>query len=338
MNDVGSRCYLIAEIAQAHDGSLGTALAYIDAAARAGADAVKFQCHIASEESTTSEPWRIKFSHQDSSRFEYWKRMEFTPEQWKIIKDRCYSQKVDFICSPFSKKAITLLDELGVSVWKVASGEFLSKSLIDSMIQTRKPLWLSTGMVNWNEINQMVSYLNNKKAEFVLFQCTTAYPCPPEKIGLGAMQQMAKDYQCSVGLSDHSGTIFPGLVAAALGAKYLEVHVVFSRDCFGPDVVASITIDELKELRTGLEFINQMVNSECNKDDLASESLPMRELFSKSLVVTAKVLSGQVLTSENLGEKKPGTGIPSNRISEFLGKVATRELLPDEFLRESDID
>ena len=116
-------CYIVAEMAQAHDGSLGTAHAYIDAIAKAGADAIKFQTHIAAAESTPSEPWRVKFSPQDATRYDYWKRMEFTEKQWHGLKKHADERGLKFLSSPFSVEAVELLTRVGVAAWKVASGE-----------------------------------------------------------------------------------------------------------------------------------------------------------------------------------------------------------------------
>ena len=138
-DDPSRRCLIIGEIAQAHDGSLGTAHAYIDAIAAAGADAVKFQTHIAAAESSPSEPWRVKFSLQDATRFEYWKRMEFTEEQWIGLKEHANSRNLMFISSPFSIEAVNLLERVGVAAWKVASGEVGNAPMLSRMISTGHP-------------------------------------------------------------------------------------------------------------------------------------------------------------------------------------------------------
>ena len=127
----GAPAYLIAEIAQAHDGSLGFAHQFIDAAADAGADAIKFQTHFANEESTLDEPFRIKFSKQDETRFDYWKRMEFTDEQWAGLADHAKEKKLDFLSSAFSMRAVELLERLGMPAWKIASGEVVSSDLLN---------------------------------------------------------------------------------------------------------------------------------------------------------------------------------------------------------------
>src|SRR5215467_9214956 len=143
---LSTQCCIVAEVAQAHDGSLGTAHAFIDACARAGADAIKFQTHIAAAESSPGEPWRIKFSRQDASRYDYWKRMEFTEEQWAGLALHAKERGLIFLSSPFSSEAMDLLDRLGMEAWKVGSGEIGNTPLIQRMAKTGKPVLLSSVM------------------------------------------------------------------------------------------------------------------------------------------------------------------------------------------------
>ena len=138
--------YIIAEVGQAHEGSLGMALSYIDALAETGVDAVKFQIHIADAESSVYEPFRIKFSQQDKTRFDYWKRMEFSPEEWEILKSRCDEKQVEFLASPFSNEAVDLLEELQVKRYKIGSGEVSNFLLLEKIAKTGKPVILSSGM------------------------------------------------------------------------------------------------------------------------------------------------------------------------------------------------
>jgi N-acetylneuraminate synthase len=157
-----SRCQIIGEVAQAHDGSLGAAHAYIDAIAQAGADAVKFQTHIASAESTPAEPWRVRFSYQDASRYDYWKRMEFTEEQWSGLKRHANEKGLLFLSSPFSLQAAKMLMRVGMPAWKVASGEVTNAPLFDFMIATGLPVMLSTGM----RTKSMRPWLGSRQPDF----------------------------------------------------------------------------------------------------------------------------------------------------------------------------
>lgn len=328
------RCLVVAEIAQAHDGSLGNAHAYIDAAAKAGADAVKFQCHIASAESTPAEPWRVKFSYQDASRYDYWKRMEFTADQWAGLKQHCDSAGVQFICSPFSVPAVQLIHEIGVPCWKVASGEVLTPDLFQAMVRTKLPMVVSTGMSSWTEIDQVVNHLRAQQSPFTLLQCTSAYPCPPDRIGLNVMEEFSKRYGCPVGLSDHSGSPFPGIAAATLGASFLEVHVTWSKDAFGPDVPSSLTFNELSFLVEGVRTVETILDHPVNKDEEAKRLEGMKSLFGKSLVAIDDLPAGHTIERCDLVAKKPGSGIAAARLEEVLGRKLNRLVKRDELLME----
>lgn len=332
----GSNCLVIGEVAQSHDGSLGMAHAFIDAIAKTGADAVKFQTHIASAESTPAEPWRVKFSYQDATRYEYWKRMEFTPDQWQGLADHAEEKGLIFLSSPFSIEAVDMLERIGMTAWKVASGEVNNKPLLDRMLQTGKLILLSTGMSGFDEIDESVAYVRQKNADFVVMQCTTAYPCPPEKIGLNLLPLLRERYQCPIGLSDHSGTIYPGLAAATLGIEILEVHVTLSREMFGPDVPASVTTDELSQLVEGVRFIERMRNHPVDKDVFAREAQPLRNLFTKSIVAGLDLPKGTVLEEKHLRIKKPGTGLPGERMKDMIGKRLKRDIKTDEQILKGD--
>lgn len=331
-----TRCLVIAEVAQSHDGSLGTAHAFIDAIANAGADAVKFQTHIAAAESTPQEPWRVKFSKQDASRYDYWKRMEFTPEQWRGLADHAAEKGLLFLSSPFSLEAVDLLEALGMPTWKVASGEVNNKPLLDAMLNTGKPILLSSGMSDLAELDEVIAYLHQHKNEYAVMQCSTAYPCPPEKIGLNMIPLLRERYGCAVGLSDHSGTIYPGLAAVTLGIEVLELHVAFSREMFGPDVPASVTTSELKQLVEGIRFIERMRNNPVDKNLFAQEVLPLRKLFTKSIVAGMDLPKGTTLEEKHLLIKKPGSGIPGERLPDLLGKRLLRDIKTDEQIQEGD--
>jgi N,N'-diacetyllegionaminate synthase len=331
------RAMIIAEVAQAHDGSLGMAHAYIDAIANAGADAVKFQTHIAAAESTPSEPWRVKFSEQDATRYDYWKRMEFTEAQWCGLKKQAEEKGLQFLSSPFSVEAVELLARVGVVAWKVASGEVGNAPMFERMAATGLPIFLSTGMSTIAEIDAAVECVKAHGTPLTILQCTSAYPCPPEKVGLNLLQFYRERYDCPVGLSDHSGTIYPGLAAATLGIEVLEVHVTLSREMFGPDVPASITTQDLRRLVEGIRFIEKMRVSPVSKDEMAVELAPLRDLFTKSVVARMDLQAGTVLEEKHLAVKKPGTGIPAAQLPHLLGRTLRVAVQADHRIQESDL-
>ena len=334
----GQNCFLVAEVAQAHDGSLGTAHAYVDAAARAGANAVKFQTHIAAAESTPAEPFRVKFSPQDATRYDYWKRMEFTLEQWRGLAAHARDRGLVFLSSAFSIEAVDLLERVGVPAWKVGAGELTNLPLLRRMALTGKPVLLSSGLVGWSDLDAAVDCVRSQGAPVAVFQCTTAYPCPPEQVGLNVLTQLRDRYGCPVGLSDHSGAIYAGLAAAALGANLIEVHVVLSRECFGPDVPASLTTDELKQLIAGVRFIDTALRHPVDKESMAADLSDLRRTFGKSVVAAGDLPCGHRLSAADLALKKPGTGIPAGQFDAVVGRTLKRAVATDDLLSEDDFE
>jgi N-acetylneuraminate synthase len=330
-------CLIIGEVAQAHDGSLGAAHAYIDAIASAGADAVKFQTHIAEAESTRHEPWRVKFSLQDDTRLDYWRRTGFTEEQWVGLRKHATDRGLLFLSSPFSTEAAEMLMRVGVSAWKIASGEVANPSLFDCVASTGLPVLLSTGMSRMSEIDSAVARIQSRNVPLTVLQCTTSYPCPPEKVGLNMLDAFRSRYKTKVGLSDHSGKIYAGLAAATLGCDALEVHVTFSRECFGPDVPASLTTMELWQLVDGVRAIQKMLANPVAKDAMASDAEPARAIFMKSVVVRTALQAGTILNESHLAIKKPGTGIPAERLPELIGRRLRKAVEADDLLSETDL-
>lgn len=333
----GQPCLIIGEIAQAHDGSLGTAHAYIDAVAQAGADAIKFQTHIAHAESTPQEPFRVKFSKQDATRYDYWKRMEFTAEQWAGLAEHAAEQGLIFLSSPFSEEAVILLDKIGVPAWKIASGEVNNPLLKEAMFATGKPILLSSGMSAYEEIDAVVDEVKQKQLPLAVFQCTSKYPSPPEEIGLNVLREFKDRYQVPVGLSDHSGKIYAGLAAVTLGASLLEVHVTLSREMFGPDVPVSLTSSELKQLVEGVRFIETALENPVDKMEMADSLSEMRAIFGKSLVLKQDLQKGETIRRESLTAKKPALGVLAENVSLVLGKKLNRDKKAGEFLKIEDL-
>jgi N,N'-diacetyllegionaminate synthase len=329
---------IIAEVAQTHDGSLGQAHAFIDAVAVTGADAIKFQTHIAEAESTRDEPFRIQFSRQDKTRFDYWQRTGFTVEQWAGLADHAREKGLVFLSSPFSTEAVVLLDHLGMVAWKVGSGEVSNLPLLECMAATGKPILLSSGLSTLEEVDEVVMQLQTWQIPFALFQTTSMYPTPPEKLGLNLITEYRERYQCPVGLSDHSGTIYPGLAAVTLGARLVEVHVTLSPYLFGPDVSSSLTVESLKQLVDGVRFLEKALASPVNKAAMAEELTDMRRIFRKSVVPKAHLPAGAILQAEHLTVKKPGTGIPAADLKSLVGRRLRHAVQIDQTLNWSDID
>ena len=334
----GRACTIVGEVAQAHDGSLGIAHAFIDAIARAGADAVKFQTHIADAESTPSEPWRKRFSLQDEARIDYWRRMEFTPEQWAGLRKHADERELLFLSSPFSLESIDLLRRIGVAGWKIASGEVMHDELVDACAATAQPVILSSGMSTWDELDAVVARVKHAGPPLAVLQCASRYPCPPEYVGLEVVDQLRERYATAVGLSDHSGTIFPAIAAATHGVEMIEVHVTLSREMFGPDVIASVTTDELRELVRGVRFVETMRAHPVDKAAVAAEVASLRAIFQRSVVAARDLPAGTVLAREHVALKKPGSGIPARALPSVLGRRLKRAVARDELFALEDLE
>ena len=330
-------CMVIAEIAQSHDGDIAVAEQYIDAAADAGVDAVKFQTHIAAEESTPHEPWRVKFSTQDKTRFDYWRRMEFTADEWLSLRTRTQAHAMKFISSPFSDKSVALLHSIGADALKVASGEVNNPYLIRAIAATGLPVLVSSGMSYMAELDSVVDVLRDAGIDFALMQCTSMYPTPSEKVGVEQVDVFRQRYKCYTGLSDHSGTIYPSLLAAYMGAAAVEIHVTVSRDQPGPDVSSSLTFDETRQLVAGIRFVEELRANPIDKDGMADELNQMRSLFTKSVVAKVPIIAGTTITEDMLTVKKPGFGIPAAALPTLIGRVVEHDLDADELLTEDNL-
>lgn len=336
--DESRACFVVAEIGQAHDGSLGMAHAYIDAVADAGAHAIKFQTHLAHAESTPGEPWRVKFSKQDDRRYDYWKRMEFTADQWAGLAEHATAREIVFLSSAFSEEAVELLDGLAMPAWKIGSGEVTNDAMLRRMARTGKPLLLSSGMSTWAELDRAVAIIREEQADFLVFQCTSEYPTPAHHLGLNVLAQLRERYGCPVGLSDHSGTIYPSLAAAALGADMIELHVTWSKQCFGPDVPASVTLPELASVVEGVAFLQEAYRTPVDKDAAAERLGALKQMFEKSIVLREERPAGTTLTAADLTLKKPGTGLPAAQLEQVIGRRLQRDVAADTLLSEQDLE
>ena len=333
----GNPAFIIAEVGQSHDGSLGMAHSYIDLISESGADAVKFQTHIANSESTADEKFRVNFSYQDETRYDYWKRMEFTYEQWKGLADHAHDKGLVFLSSPFSVEAFYLLEKLNVHAWKIGSGEISNSLLFTELLKTNKPVLLSTGMSNWKEICDTVQKVQNANSPLAIFQCTSKYPTEFKDVGVNVISELKKKFFIPVGLSDHSGSIFPSLNAIAQGANIIELHVCLHKRMFGPDTSSSIDFNELKLLSEGRDAFHIMNSNTVNKDAVSKEMQSMRNLFNKNLALLSDKKASTILDASMLTAKKPGTGIPVSELSNYIGRVLRKDVSANRLLREGDL-
>lgn len=327
----------MAEVAQSHEGSLGLAMSFIRVAKQCGAHAIKFQTHIADAESTPHEPWRVPFSQQDSNRHAYWKRMEFTFEQWQQLKQCADDCGIIFLSSPFSLEACRWLQQLGVPAWKIASGEMHNPELLTWVRNTGEPVILSTGLSAAETIRKNVDFFQSGGCDVALLHCTTEYPTPSEKAGLNLLSELQATYpDLPVGLSDHSGQPYAGILSSYLGASLIEVHLTLHPQMFGPDVSSSLTPEQLTCLVQGSEAAWRMRAHPVPRYQHSATQTPGRRIFGRSWYTTRPLLAGHILQKEDLAYKKPGGGMEYEALDSLLGKTVLKALplhhpfLPDD--------
>lgn len=333
-----NKTFIIAEVGQAHEGKLWKIFKYIDAISKTGVDAIKFQTHIAEEESTLDEPFRKNFNFKIKNRFEYWKSVEFSLNEWKRIKKYAEKKGLIFLTSVFSIKAARMMKKIGIKALKLGSGEFQSFDLMQEIINLKIPILVSTGVANYKEINKVNLFFKKRNAKFGIFQCTSSYPLDLSRVGVNVIDEFKKKYKCPVGLSDHSGTIYPSIYSIAKNANILEVHVVISKKEKGPDVASSVDINELKKICKINDAIYLMRNSPVNKSILTKDLLKIKKIFGKSIALKNDLLKGQIIKKDNILMKKPAIGFKFDEINKVIGKTAKKNISSKRIIRRGDIE
>ena len=315
------KTFLIAEVGLSHEGSLGLAFSMIDRAKEVGADAVKFQMHIANEESTLEEKFRSNVFIQDKTRLDYWRRTSFSFGQWLKIKKYCNKRKIIFLCSPFSLKAVEYLKKLNVDAWKIASGEFNNLLLLDRIIKlSDKPLILSTGLTYDNEIKHVLKMIRKKNKKIILLQCNSEYPSKIEKVGHNLISEFQKKYRLEVDVSDHSGSLNSLITEVTMGACVIETHVCFNRKYFGPDTSSSILFEEFDFLSKFTEDFHNIKNSKNTKNSLDKNQIRLRKMFNKTLAFNKTLKKNTKINIRDLMDVKPMIGIKSLNYRKIIGK------------------
>jgi sialic acid synthase SpsE len=329
------KTYIIAEIGNTHEGSVGLAKQFIKAAADCGVDAVKFQTHIFEAESLPSAPNPSYF--KDETRKEYFERTAFTIEQYKVLKDYAENEcKVDFFSSPFSLEAVDFLMEVGVSTFKIPSGEVSNIPLLEHVAKTGKKVILSSGMSSWDELDRAVAVFKDKE-KLTILQCTSEYPCKPENAGLNVMLEIKERYQCKVGFSDHTLGIGVPLTAVVLGATLIEKHFTLSKLMYGSDAKNSTEPEEFKHMVDNIRAAELAITSKIDKNEIVKKLGEMKFVFEKSIVSARELKEGHVISEEDLAYKKPGDGIPAKDYKNVIGKKVIKNIAANEKIEFSQI-
>lgn len=328
------KVYIIAEAGDNHNGDFNTALKLVDVAKRAGADCVKFQTFVTEEiisKYAEMAEYQKKNTGKEESQFEMVKRLELSFDEFRKIKEYCDRVGIQFLSTPFDLKSVDFLNELGVPFFKIPSGEITNYPYLIKIAHTGKPVVMSTGMCEPDEILAAINVLEkNGSGEITLLHCNTEYPTPLKDVNLYAMRTMKKMFGKKVGYSDHTKGIEVPVAAVALGACVIEKHFTLDKNMPGPDHKASLEPDELGRMVKNIRNIEIALGdgvkrvSESERKNIA--------IARKSIVARRNIQEGENLTEENLAVKRPGTGINPMQWMEVLGTRAVRDFKEDELI------
>lgn len=323
---------VLVEVGINHEGDVDKALQLVDAAVAAGAEVVKFQCHITDKEMVPTDMTPGEISTEKL--WDIIKRCELTADEERRVQAYCAEKGAIYLSTPFSREAADRLNEMGVPAFKIGSGECNNLPLLDHIATFGKPVILSTGMNDLASVRRSVAVLEGR-VPYALMHCTSMYPTPYDKVRLGAVPQLIAEFGVPVGLSDHSMGIWTCLGAVALGASILEKHFTISRSWPGPDTGISIEPDELKKMIDGSRAIWQ---ARGGAKTILAEEQPVIDFAYATLVSIAPIKAGDILSRDNVWVKRPGTGpILADRFTEVLGKRATRDIPAEVHIRPEDI-
>ena len=328
------RVFIIAEAGVNHNGSIEIAKQLVDGAVRAGVDAIKFQTFKAEHlvtKSASKANYQKETTGQDETQFEMLKKLELSKEMHIELMKYCEHKHIQFISAPFDMESIETLDELGIEIFKIPSGEITNLPYLRKIGSLKKQVILSTGMSHLDEVRDAIQVLRKEGTnDIVVLHCNTQYPTPMQDVNLKAMQTIQKELNIKVGYSDHTLGIEVPIAAVAMGACVIEKHFTIDKNMPGPDHKASLDCDELVEMVRSIRNIEQALGSG-NKHITESESKNI-EVARKSIVAATTIHKGEVYTEENLTTKRPGTGISPMKWDEIIGKVANQDYKKDELI------
>lgn len=328
--------FVIAEIGINHEGSFDKAAQMIKDAHAAGAECVKFQCHVIEDEMSNHAKKVIPGNASDPI-YNIMKRCALSLEENMRLKELTESLNMIYLSTPFSRAAADRLEKMGVVAYKIGSGECNNYPLVEHIAKFGKPIILSTGMNDIESISPAVDIFRQYGVPYALLHCTSMYPTPYNKVRLGALTQLQSRFSDAVlGLSDHSLGNYTCFAAVACGASILEKHFTSDKTWPGPDVSISIDPDELEDLIRGCEAVYDALGG--NKDILPEEQ-PTIDFAYASVVSIKSIKKGEKLTKKNIWVKRPGTGeILAKHYKSLLGSLALRDISIDEQLKWADFE
>ena len=332
-------CFIIAEAGVNHNGNIDIAKKLIDVAVDAGTDAVKFQTFKAEKLVTTTASkakYQIENTGTSETQFEMLRRLELSMDVYKELFSYCNKKNIIFMSAPFDEGSADMLDNLGMNIFKIPSGEITNKPLIQHIAGKKKPIILSTGMSYLGEVEKAISWINeiwdelDKKPELTLLHCVSNYPAEVEDSNLLAIKTMEGAFGLPVGYSDHTPGIEISIAAVALGAKVIEKHFTIDRNMEGPDHKASLEPDELKTMVKAIRNVEKAIGNGIKRPTRNEEDT--RNIARRSLVASRHIKAGETVRLNDISIKRPGIGIAPELIEQIINKVAQIDIKKDSLL------
>ena len=338
----GKPVFIIAEAGVNHNQKLDTALKLVDVAADAGADVVKFQTFTGSDlvtESGEMASYQKTNIGKEMSQREMLEGVALPEEFYAPIIKRCVEKKILFMSTPHGgKAAVDFLESLGVPAYKIGSGDLTNYILLEKVARTGKPIILSSGMATMEEVKDAINFVRSKgNNQVAMLHATTNYPCPPEEVNLLAMQTMMNELDIPVGYSDPTQGIQVAIMAATMGMQIYECHFTIDKNLPGPDHIASVEPEELKERIEAIKRV-QVILGRAEKVPNKNETDSMISTVRKSLVAVRNMEAGHILTADDIEAKRPGDGVSPTQYEKFLGKKLKKQLVPDQQISFEDFE
>lgn len=327
----GRPCFVIAEAGINHNGDAGLAAELVDAAAEAGADAIKFQTHFPDAEMLRGHG---AAAYVGESLFDLLTRTALSRDAHVELRDRAARRGILFLSTPFSREAADFLDSIGVPAFKTGSGELTHLPLQRHIARKRKPMIVSTGMSTPEEIERTAAVIRDSGAPFALMHCTSTYPTPYEHVQLGCIDRLKEAYRVPVGFSDHTLGTYMAFAAVASGANLFEKHFTTSRALPGPDQQGSIEPAELADVVRGIRAVERAAGS---VKTIQPGEQEVRDMAHHSVVSIRAIAAGATIQPEDVWGKRPGTGIPAARLADVVGRVAKRPIDADRLIAWDDL-
>jgi N-acetylneuraminate synthase/N,N'-diacetyllegionaminate synthase len=336
----GKPCFIVAEAGVNHNGDIHLAKELIDAAKNAGADAVKFQAFKAEKIATIyaeKADYQTRNAGKDKSQLAMLKKLELDEKDIGELYNYAQKNNIIFLSSAFDRESIDLLNDLGVSAFKIASGEITNLPLLKYVAKKKKPIILSTGMSTLDEIEQAVKVIReNGTKDIVLLHCVTSYPARKEDVNLRAIETLRREFKLPVGFSDHTLGVTIPIAAAALGAVLIEKHFTLDKSLPGPDHKASLEPNELTEMVTAIRDVEKALGNGVRR--LTEEEREIRKKVRRSIVAKEEILKGTSITESMLDFKRPGTGIEPKHLDRVIGRRTKKDIMRDELIAFKNLE